>query len=250
MLATKRLLSCAALLAAAVGCSSQPPSAPKPDGRTRQAVNTSERIAAYAERNKPTADHRAKAAPARNGAVVTQIGDAADCVNQQRQLDTGGTVAAPDPKNHSAGSLMSRQVAVAFTAHEMLEIRPRSLVFSVPCSFGTSSCQPSSHLAALLLRAALRSTRIEIRGRTDADRPNPADQALAQRRAQAIKRYLSQHGIDAARLATSALASGGHIADNSDAEGRASNRRVEIEVMDLDPHAYSSISTGDDHEPD
>lgn len=235
---------------AVVACSSQPSSAPKPDGRNRQPVNTPDSIAAYAERNTAAASNRPRAAPAHQGAPTTQTGSAAHSNGQQRLLDTCDTVAATDAESNGAKPFIARQATITLPAHEMLEVRPRSLVISIPCMFGTANCQPAPRLTRLLMRAAPRSTRIEIRGRTDAVRPNPADQGLALRRAEEFKRHLIRQGIDASLLYTTALAAGGHIADNSDADGRARNRRVEIEIMDLDPHPYHSMPTGDDHEPD
>lgn len=247
---TLSLLAGAVFFVAVVACSSQPPAAPKPDGRTRHPVNSPESIAAYAARNTAAANNRTKAAPDHPAATTTQTGSAAHSHKQQSLPGTGDTGAATDNENHGAEPVMARQATITLPAYEMLEVRPRSLVFSIPCALGTAICQPSPRLTTLLMRAAPRSTRIEIRGRTDADRPNPAEQGLALRRAQGFKRHLVRQGIDASRLYTSALAAGGHIADNSDADGRARNRRVEIEIMDLDPHPYHSMPTGDDHEPD
>ena len=244
-----KLLPCAALATAAtVACTARPPSALMPDGRTRQSINTPERIAAYTADNKPAtvnrplpADHSAQAAPPRQ---LAQHG------KQRGQQDSTDTSAVHLVDATDAGLPRPRLANVAMALNELLELRPRSLVFSIPCAFGTADCPPSAHLSTMLLSAAAQSPRIEIRGRTDAALPNQADQYLAQRRAQKFKESLVQQGVGKLKLHTSALAAGGHVADNSTAAGRAKNRRVEIEIMDLDPELYGSIPTGEHNEPD
>ena len=59
---------------------------------------------------------------------------------------------------------------------------------------------------------------------------------LSQARAESVRNYLVQAGIDASHV-TSATGYGKHqpVADNGTAQGRARNRRVEIVIDDKDP---------------
>ena len=46
-------------------------------------------------------------------------------------------------------------------------------------------------------------------------------------------RYLTEHGLDAARLSSAGFGETRPIADNNTDEGRAQNRRVEFHLNDL-----------------
>ena len=57
------------------------------------------------------------------------------------------------------------------------------------------------------------------------------NQKLSVRRAESIKTYLVSKGIEANRVYTEGKGEKQPVADNKTAEGRAKNRRVEIEVV-------------------
>jgi OmpA-OmpF porin, OOP family len=68
-------------------------------------------------------------------------------------------------------------------------------------------------------------------GHTDSVGTNTYNQALSVRRANAVKSYLVSKGIEANRVYTEGKGETQAIADNRTREGRAKNRRVEIEVV-------------------
>jgi OOP family OmpA-OmpF porin len=68
-------------------------------------------------------------------------------------------------------------------------------------------------------------------GHTDSVGTNAYNQKLSVRRAEAIKAYLTSKGIEKNRVYTEGKGEKQPIADNKTAEGRAKNRRVEIEVV-------------------
>lgn len=68
-------------------------------------------------------------------------------------------------------------------------------------------------------------------GHTDSVGTDAYNQKLSIRRAEAIKKYLTSKGIDASRVYTEGKGESQPVADNKTAEGRARNRRVEIEVV-------------------
>jgi outer membrane protein OmpA-like peptidoglycan-associated protein len=70
---------------------------------------------------------------------------------------------------------------------------------------------------------------VQIEGHTDSVGSETYNQALSQRRAESVKRYLIQHfPIDSARLAVRGFGKGRPIASNDTPEGRGQNRRVEV----------------------
>jgi OOP family OmpA-OmpF porin len=54
------------------------------------------------------------------------------------------------------------------------------------------------------------------------------NQGLSERRAQAIEKYLEEHGIDADRYTVKGHGESKPIASNDTEEGRQENRRVEL----------------------
>ena len=68
-------------------------------------------------------------------------------------------------------------------------------------------------------------------GHTDSIGTKAYNQKLSVRRANAVKAYLVSKGIEANRIYTEGKGKTQPIADNKTKEGRAKNRRVEIEVV-------------------
>lgn len=78
---------------------------------------------------------------------------------------------------------------------------------------------------ALVQHPELRAKSI---GYTDSTGSAATNQALSDNRARAVTNYLAQHGVSPARLTAEGRGPSSPIADNSTAEGRAMNRRVEL----------------------
>jgi len=68
-------------------------------------------------------------------------------------------------------------------------------------------------------------------GHTDSIGTDAYNQKLSVRRAEAVKAYLVNKGIDKSRVYTEGKGEAQPVADNKTKEGRAKNRRVEIEVV-------------------
>ncbi len=73
--------------------------------------------------------------------------------------------------------------------------------------------------------------KIEIAGHTDSKGNPKFNLDLSQRRAEAVKKYLTEHGIAADRLSAKGYGSSKPIADNKTPEGRKKNRRVEFKIQ-------------------
>jgi outer membrane protein OmpA-like peptidoglycan-associated protein len=74
------------------------------------------------------------------------------------------------------------------------------------------------------------STLITIRGYTDSIGSAQYNQQLSERRALAVAQYLAQKGVAQQRLAAVGFGKSNPIASNATPEGRAQNRRVELEL--------------------
>lgn len=108
---------------------------------------------------------------------------------------------------------------------------PSSQILTFTFPFNSAHFQPSAVQKAELLAAAKNACRIEIRGRTDADHPSAGDENIALKRAQAAKNYLVAHGVAVKRISINYVSGGEYSADNNTVDGRAQNRRVEIETF-------------------
>ena len=71
---------------------------------------------------------------------------------------------------------------------------------------------------------------IDVIGHTDSDGSEEYNQALSVRRAQSVKDYLVSEGVDGSIIDVSGQGESNPIASNATREGRAQNRRVDINV--------------------
>jgi OmpA-OmpF porin, OOP family len=74
--------------------------------------------------------------------------------------------------------------------------------------------------------------KIELAGHTDSDGSTEANQQLSQDRAIAVRSYLIQKGIGAARITTVGHGETQPVASNATEAGKAQNRRTEVRVIE------------------
>ena len=75
------------------------------------------------------------------------------------------------------------------------------------------------------------SLRIAISGHTDNQADRSKNLELSQQRAESVKAYLVQQGIDASRIETRGAGPDEPIADNKLPAGRQKNRRIEFKLL-------------------
>mgnify|MGYP002624185627 FL=1 len=80
--------------------------------------------------------------------------------------------------------------------------------------------------------AGEKAVTVVVAGHTDAVGSDAYNMRLSERRAKSVKGYLIGQGIDADRMSVRAFGESMPVADNETEEGRAQNRRVELEVQD------------------
>lgn len=214
------------LLFAVLCACATPPRPLTPDGASRVPVNTPEAIERY--RAQQTAPRAATA----DAASVRQIAELQQEIGRLRRL--------------LAQSSATPAAAVADTLDidgATVQRTSSGLLFRLPQRHGQAHCDVGPALHALLRDAALLSSRIEIRGRTDATVADNVNRRLAAQRAQCARQLLLAAGVDADKLHTSQRAAGGFIADNRSATGRARNRRIEIDMQGPALTAPTSFAT-------
>ena len=74
------------------------------------------------------------------------------------------------------------------------------------------------------------SGNVTVAGHTDSIGTEVYNQGLSERRAKSVKDYLVGKGVEASRLSTVGYGESNPIASNSTKDGRALNRRVELNL--------------------
>ena len=85
-------------------------------------------------------------------------------------------------------------------------------------------------IAASMSRPEATQLRLILTGNTDAIGGESYNNRLSERRAEAVRAYLASKGIAESRLTPRAAGEGNPVATNANPEGRATNRRVLIEL--------------------
>jgi len=75
------------------------------------------------------------------------------------------------------------------------------------------------------------ASNIEVAGHTDTDGDDEANQALSEKRAQAVVDYLVKAGLPAARFTATGFGATQPLVPNDSEQGKAQNRRIEFKVM-------------------
>lgn len=129
-----------------------------------------------------------------------------------------------------------RPAAAAPESYEQRIARQGTAVFTKPVSisFASASSQLDAEAIAVVNQQLLpqleiaRGMYIRVEGNTDNVGDRDANQALSERRAQAIVEYLVSRGVDRERLVARGNGAVQPVASNKTAEGRALNRRTDV----------------------
>jgi outer membrane protein OmpA-like peptidoglycan-associated protein len=81
------------------------------------------------------------------------------------------------------------------------------------------------------LKGENRNVYVEVQGHTDATGPKDFNMKLGEERAEAVRRYLNQHGVALNRIGTISYGPDAPVAPNKDRAGRQQNRRVVLIVL-------------------
>ena len=100
--------------------------------------------------------------------------------------------------------------------------------------FDKATLKPEGKATLDKVAADLAKIKLEVIiavGNTDSVGTDAYNLALGQRRAQSVKAYLVSKGVDGGRIYTESKGESNPVASNATAEGRAKNRRTDIEVV-------------------
>jgi len=94
----------------------------------------------------------------------------------------------------------------------------------------SNDARESLDKVAAALEQQPKDTQIRIEGYTDASGSTASNETLSQRRADAVRDYLEQRGVEGSMLESIGRGESNPVASNATDDGRASNRRAEIVV--------------------
>ena len=100
--------------------------------------------------------------------------------------------------------------------------------------FDKATLKPEGKATLDKIAADLNKIKLEVIiavGNTDSVGTGAYNMALGQHRAQSVKAYLVSKGVDGSRIYTESKGKSNPVASNATAEGRAKNRRTDIEVL-------------------
>jgi outer membrane protein OmpA-like peptidoglycan-associated protein len=146
----------------------------------------------------------------------------------------GGAIGATMDRNEAdlRAQLQGTGVSVTRAGDQIILNMPSDITFNIDQDAIKPQFFDVLNSVALVLQR-YRQTLVDVYGHTDSTGSDRHNMDLSQRRALAVAKYLSAQGVDERRLAVTGFGSSRPIASNATAEGRAQNRRVEIQLSPL-----------------
>lgn len=148
-----------------------------------------------------------------------------------------------------AGNLWSKRMedkrkameaATQGTGIDVVRTTDNQLKVNIPADFsfdvGRAAVKPVMVPVLDKLAQGLDATvQVQVIGHTDSSGSDAVNNPLSLDRAEAVRDYLSRHGVPAARIQVEGRGEREPVADNGSPDGRAQNRRVEIFLREPQP---------------
>ncbi len=134
-------------------------------------------------------------------------------------------------------SMANTGVEVQRQGDQIKLIMSGNITFATDSSaIASSFYSPLNNLASSLKQ--FNQNNIEIVGYTDSTGSRQHNMDLSQQRAQSVATYLTSQGVDQAHLSVRGAGPDQPIASNADVNGRAQNRRVEVNLKPIPGQQY------------
>jgi outer membrane protein OmpA-like peptidoglycan-associated protein len=128
--------------------------------------------------------------------------------------------------------LQGTGISVTRVGDRIILNMPSNITFATDQDAVMPQFYPTLNSVAIVLRK-FDKTLIDINGHTDSTGSQAHNQALSERRAMSVAGYLGGQGIDPRRVSSLGFGPNQPIASNATPDGRAQNRRVEIQISPL-----------------
>jgi len=134
-------------------------------------------------------------------------------------------------------SMANTGVEVQRQGDQIKLIMPGNITFATDsAAIASSFYSPLNNLAGSLKQ--FNQNNIEIIGYTDSTGSRQHNMDLSLQRAQSVSTYLTSQGVDSSHLSVRGAGPDQPIASNADANGRAQNRRVEVNLKPIPGQQY------------
>jgi peptidoglycan-associated lipoprotein len=168
------------------------------------------------------------------GQVSTRVDDA-----NSKITDVNARVADHDTKLASLDQTSRDALQRATAAGKLAEGKflYQEVLTDDSMKFGVSKAKLSPEAQARLdtfvekLKTDNRNVYVEVQGHTDATGSKEANYRLGEERAEAVRRYLNEHGVALNRISTISYGADVPAAPNTKRTGREANRRVVLIVL-------------------
>ena len=134
-------------------------------------------------------------------------------------------------KSVAVSAMKQEMEATAETMASELQTSGRMALYGINFATNSAAISPKSDKVLGEIATLLKNQptwNITVEGHTDNVGAKPANQALSQKRAEAVVAWLATHGVARPRLAAAGFGDTKPIQDNGTDEGRSKNRRVEL----------------------
>jgi len=232
MFTSRRLLVVATAVALLSGCASPNPYDGSSQGQASNESGGMSKTAKYGGLGAlagalagAAIDHNNRGKGALIGAVVAGAGAA------------GYGYYADQQEKKLRESMANTGVEVQRQGDQIKLIMPGNITFATNSdAISSSFYQPLNNLANSLKQ--FNQNTIQIVGYTDSTGSRQLNMDLSQRRAQGVANYLTSQGVNGANLSERGAGPDNPIASNADVNGRAQNRRVEVNLGPIPGQQY------------
>ncbi len=162
-------------------------------------------------------------------------GEATDAEQEKMRVSLNQHETRLDQLDKTTKEALDRAVAAGKVAEGKflysIQLSDDSVKFVADSATLTPEAEQRLSAFADKLKNDNRNVYLEIQGHTDASGPDMVNESLGEKRAEAVRKFMNQHGVPLNRMATISYGEKDPVADNKTRDGRAQNRRVVLVVM-------------------
>ncbi len=180
-----------------------------------------------------TTNAQQMAEQARQQAEIARVkSDAELAASRQQQEALAGKVAQAEAATAAARADLLRQLNVVLQTRETargLIVNMSDVLFdTAQFTLRPGAREKLSRIAGIVM--AHPGLKLEVEGHTDSVGDDASNQVLSERRAESVRKFLVQNNVAADSISSKGLGESTPVADNMNADGRRTNRRVELVV--------------------
>jgi len=205
-------IATAIVAATVVSCSSSPPKPPEVDESGRRPANSTSAVELQVCRG--------------------ELADARLAASEARKLAEGSSAALAQVTVEQFRHAADAEVPVAPAAPARAE---GNVVWTLRFAFNSSRIDATAEELQRVVDAARTAAYVVVKGRTDGFVETPGESTIARRRMAAMYGVLLKGGVDPHKIALQYQPIGDGVADNQTEDGRAANRRAEVELYPVLP---------------